>query len=93
MSNANPARRHPLCLATSDDGVTFTRLVRLPIPAALPGPAFDETTTRYGSTKYDSHQYPHVIEHDGRLLVAFSRRKQTVEVIRISLDEIEMLHD
>ena len=32
VSNANPAGRNPLCLSTSDNGVTFMRLARLPIP-------------------------------------------------------------
>jgi len=35
--------------------------------------------------------YPHLIEHDGYLLVAFSGAKQTMEVLRVSLDELEAL--
>ena len=35
--------------------------------------------------------YPHVIEHDGHLLVAFSGAKQTMEVMKVSLDELESL--
>lgn len=35
--------------------------------------------------------YPHIIEHDGHLLIAFSGAKQTMEVMRVSLDEIERL--
>ncbi len=33
--------------------------------------------------------YPHVIEQDGYLLIAFSGGKQTVEVLRISLDDLD----
>lgn len=33
--------------------------------------------------------YPHMIEHDGHLLIAFSGAKQTMEVMRVSLDDIE----
>ncbi|GAA5505117.1 exo-alpha-sialidase [Novipirellula caenicola] len=33
--------------------------------------------------------YPHLIEHDGHLLVAFSGAKQTMEVLKVSLDEID----
>lgn len=33
--------------------------------------------------------YPHMIEHDGSLLIAFSGAKQTMEVMKISLDEID----
>jgi hypothetical protein len=35
--------------------------------------------------------YPHIIEHDGQLLVAFSGAKQTMEVMKVSLDELERL--
>ena len=35
--------------------------------------------------------YPHIIEHDGHLLIAFSGAKQTVEVMKVSLDELERL--
>ncbi len=35
--------------------------------------------------------YPHIIEHDGHLLVAFSGAKQTMEVMKVSLDELEQL--
>ncbi|MDZ4286593.1 MAG: sialidase family protein [Prosthecobacter sp.] len=75
ISNANPARRNPLCLSTSEDGLTFTRLSRLPIP----------------ETKADTFQYPHAIEQDGQLLIAFSRGKQSIEVVKIALEEIERL--
>lgn len=35
--------------------------------------------------------YPHVIEHDGNLLIAFSGAKQTMEVLKVSLDDIDSL--
>lgn len=35
--------------------------------------------------------YPHVIEHDGFLLVAFATEKQTVEVLKIELGELDSL--
>ena len=35
--------------------------------------------------------YPHIIEHDGHLLVAFSGAKQTMEVMKVSLDELERM--
>ncbi len=35
--------------------------------------------------------YPHIIEHDGRLLIAFSGAKQTMEVMKVSLDALERL--
>lgn len=39
-----------------------------------------------------SVQYPHVIEHDGHLLITYSRGKRSIEVIRVALDEVERLH-
>jgi hypothetical protein len=37
--------------------------------------------------------YPHIIEHDGFLLIAFSGAKQTMEVLRVSLDDLDgLLH-
>jgi hypothetical protein len=85
VSNANPKGRNPLCLATSDDGVTFTRMGRLPVPVRAEGGAFD------AAHEGGSVQYPHVIEQDGHILVTYSRGKTTVEVIKVSLDEIERL--
>ncbi|MFI4876222.1 MAG: exo-alpha-sialidase [Blastopirellula sp. JB062] len=35
--------------------------------------------------------YPHVIEHDGHLLVAFAGQKQTVEVLKIRLEDLNAL--
>lgn len=90
VNNANPARRNPLCISVSRDGLVYSSLHRLPIPSSIDGVVW-ETESTYSSTKYDSYQYPHVIEQDGNLLIAFSRKKQTVEVIIVSLDEIEEL--
>ncbi len=36
-------------------------------------------------------QYPQVIEHDGALLVIFSRNKTAIEVVKVSLDEVDRL--
>ena len=35
--------------------------------------------------------YPHIIEHDESLFIAFSGAKQTMEVMKVSLDELERL--
>lgn len=35
--------------------------------------------------------YPHIIEHDDHLLIAFSGAKQTMEVLKISLDDIDSM--
>lgn len=33
--------------------------------------------------------YPHMIEHDGNLFISFSGAKQTLEVLRVNLDDLE----
>lgn len=85
VSNTNPKGRNPLALSTSEDGITFTRMGRLPIPVSREGGAFDAAHTS------GSVQYPHVMEHNGHLYVTYSRHKTSIEVIRISLDEVERL--
>jgi len=35
--------------------------------------------------------YPHIIEHDGLLLIAFSGAKQTMEVLKVALDDVDSL--
>lgn len=48
--------------------------------------------TRMGYLVGGRHvDYPHVIEHDGHLYVAFAGAKQTVEVLKICIDELAML--
>ncbi|NQV23656.1 MAG: exo-alpha-sialidase [Rhodopirellula sp.] len=37
--------------------------------------------------------YPHMIEQDGSLLVAFSGAKQTMEVVKVSLDNLDAMID
>jgi hypothetical protein len=86
VSNPNPKSRNPLGISTSSDGVTFTRMGRLPIPVSPEGGAFDAAHTS------GTVQYPHVIEHDGHLLICYSRLKTGIEVIKVSLDEVERLH-
>lgn len=68
VSNANPAKRDPLTIAVSNDGVTFSQMGYL-----------------VGERHVD---YPHVMEHDGSLFVAFAGGKQTVEVLRICIDDM-----
>ena len=78
VSNANPAvGRRELHLAVSEDGRQFTRMARLDIP----------------SPRATTFQYPHVIEHDGSLLIAFSNKKNVTEVLKVPLDEVARLRD
>lgn len=90
--NANPqAGRRELHLAISQDGKVFTRLARLDIPSP---PSLPEDVSRIKkkfSAGIASLQYPHIIEHDGRLLIAFSRGKVQTEVLHVELDEVKRL--
>lgn len=76
ISNANPALgRRQLHLSVSKDGLVFRQMALLDIPSAKPG----------------TLQYPHAIEHDGNLLIAFSRNKNQSEVFKVSLSAIAEL--
>jgi len=76
ISNANTTmRRRELYLAISEDGLSFNRMARLDIP----------------TTFNDSLAYPHAIEHDGQLWIAFSRNKSTTELFKVPLNELEKL--
>lgn len=76
ISNANPGLgRRDLHLSLSEDGLVFTRMAKLDIPSARPA----------------TLQYPHAIEHDGYLLIAYSRLKTTIEVVKVKLADIEAL--
>ena len=90
VSNANPAARNPLCLATSDDGITFTRLATLAIPDNS-GVVPTDSRARIASLQRESYQYPHAIEHDRHLVIAFSRDKQAIEIVKLSLDAVDHL--
>lgn len=87
-SNTNPKQRDPLCLTISADGMVFHHMFRLPIPARLDGVTWVDGA-RHGTTRYESVQYPHVLEHAGALYIAYSRKKQTVEIVRVELDEVD----
>jgi hypothetical protein len=77
VSNSHPKHRQWLTLAVSDDGMVFDRLFFL--------------------VEGDKNgvDYPHVIEHDGYLYIAHSGghggRKQSVEVQRVKISDIENL--
>jgi len=76
ISNANPgAGRREMYLSISEDGLVFNRMARLDIP----------------SEKVTTFQYPHVIEHDGQLLIAFSNKKNFTELIKLPLAEVDKL--
>ena len=90
--NANPKlARRELYLAVSEDGKTFTRLALLDVPTP---PPVSESVSRINQkfrAGIASLQYPHAIEHDGRLLIALSRLKTQIEVFSVSLDDVAAL--
>lgn len=90
--NANPKLgRRELHLAVSQDERSFTRLARLGIPTPPSIPKSVSRIEKKFRSGIASLQYPHVIEHDGHLLIALSRGKVQIEVFRVSLDEIDTL--
>lgn len=60
----------------------------LTIAISQDGMVFDKLGYLAGGRQVD---YPHVMEHDGRLLIAFSSNKRTVEVLSIRLAELDQL--
>ncbi len=71
VSNANPAKRDPMVISLSDDGIVFNKMYYLT-----------------GGRHID---YPHVIEHDGFLLIAFAGEKQSVEVMKVRLSDLDSI--
>ena len=90
--NANPTvGRRELHLAISEDGRVFTRLALLDIPSpATVDNRVAEVWHKF-RTGVASLQYPHVIEHDDHLLIAFSRNKHQTEILRVTLDDIDVV--
>ncbi len=60
----------------------------LVISVSKDGMVFDRMGYLIGGRRVD---YPHIIEHEGHLLVAFSGGKQTVEILKIPLSELDHL--
>ncbi len=90
-SNANPKLgRRELHLSLSGNGKTFNRMALLNVPT----PPADE---RLGQLQLKlragiaSLQYPHLLEHEGQLYVAFSRGKKQIEVLRVPMAELKGL--
>lgn len=73
VGNSNPkAGRRQMFLSVSRDGLVFTRMFLLDIPSAAKA----------------TIQYPHVLEHEGKLLIAYSANKTLIELLTIDLSEI-----
>ncbi|QDV50902.1 exo-alpha-sialidase [Gimesia fumaroli] len=90
--NAHPAvNRRELYLAVSPDNKIFTRLAKLEIPSPAELPEAVTTLKKKFSAGIASLQYPHVIEHDGYLYIAFSRNKVQTEMFRVKLSDIDAL--
>lgn len=78
ISNANRnmnVLRRQMHLSITHDGRIFTNIARIDIPT-------DGKATL---------QYPHAIEHQNNLLIAFSRNKKMIELLTIPLERIEKL--
>jgi len=77
INNPNQTARDPLAISVSKDGWVFTNPHALRASSQMPSP----------STKW-TFQYPHAIEHDGSLWVAYSVNKRDIEVCEIKLSEL-----
>ena len=60
----------------------------LTLAISLDGLVFTDLFYLLGGRHVD---YPHMIEHDGHLLIAFSGAKQTMEVLKVALDDLDRL--
>ncbi|MEN8714485.1 MAG: exo-alpha-sialidase [Verrucomicrobiales bacterium] len=91
LSNANPKLgRRQLHLSISKDGKNFVRIAQLDVPAPEPRSGFESIWKKF-SKGIASLQYPHVIEHDNSLWIAFSRNKLQTEILKVSLDDVDEL--
>jgi len=90
LSNARPEARYPLCLSLSKDGLVYQRMAVIDIPEKI-NKSHWYARKGYLHSAYEAHQYPHAMEHDGSLMILFSRRKQKVESLKISLEHFEKL--
>ena len=91
ISNARPAvGRRELHLSVSTDDRTFTRMALLDIPSPPKTPELEKLWPKFRQG-VASLQYPHAIEHEGRLHITFSRNKWQTEVFSVPLDAIAAL--
>ena len=91
LSNSNTRwARREMHLSVTKDGTHFTRMAKLDIPAPIAPKGFESIWTKFRK-RVASLQYPHVIEHDGHLYIAFSRCKLQIAMFRVSLDDIDAL--
>ena len=68
VSNPNPAKRDPMAISVSEDGLIFNKMYYLA-----------------GGRHVD---YPHVIEHEDYLYIAFAGAKQTVEILKVKIADL-----
>lgn len=91
VSNANPGLgRRELHLSLSRDGQTFTRMAKLKVPSPPAVQGLERLKQKFRA-EIASLQYPHVIEHEGQLLIAISRGKKQIEVLRLPLASVDAL--
>ena len=92
FANEHGYNLRELHLAVSRDERTFTRLAKLDIPSPPQETAqIPATLFRKLQAAVASPQYPHAIEHDGHLFVAFSRNKVQTDVLRVPLTAVDAM--
>jgi hypothetical protein len=69
----------------------YAQLARLNVPSPVSLPESVSRIQKKFSAGIASLQYPHVIEHNGFLLIAPSRGKVQTEVFRVALDDVDSI--
>jgi hypothetical protein len=82
INNPDPARRDPLAISFSRDGLSFTSPMAL--RKGAPPRRYD------GRSKSIGFQYPHVLEHKGSLWVVYSTNKEDIEISEFRLSSFPL---
>lgn len=80
-NSAQDLTRHVMTLAVSRDGRTFDKVFILNDTPTTP--KWFKTERRIG------YQYPHMIEHNGYLFIAYSRNQEDILISRVSLEDLQ----
>jgi hypothetical protein len=79
LNNPNQKKRDPLAISVSQDGWTFEQ------PRALrAGQQMEDPTKTW------TFQYPHAMEHNGSLWVAYSINKRDIEVSETKMSDLKV---
>ena len=95
--NGNPeAIRKEMHIAISRDGLCYNRLAKLDIPTNFVADtplSLSFWRQRYLKFKRRSNHimYPHAVEHNNHIYIAFSRNKTQMEMFKVDLNDLDAL--